>query len=118
MHQYTSKVYDIGSQDEAGGAGKSPLRSSHRKPLQPLKRRDARQRSNRIMQEIGNIKPHPTVQEVDADLKELPDATIARLAANFDSRAPGYHKWEVLEVSERRAMRAANEQARRQRLAR
>jgi hypothetical protein len=65
------------------------------------------------MQDIGNIRHHPTIQEVDAELRGLSDRAVADYARDADLAQIGAHRWEVLPVEQRRAQRAENELARR-----
>lgn len=56
----------------------------------------------------------PTIQEIDADLRELSDTALDRLAASFTAPADSRLHFDAWPDEARRALRAGNEQARRQ----
>ncbi|HEY3228202.1 MAG TPA: hypothetical protein VGJ87_03220 [Roseiflexaceae bacterium] len=70
------------------------------------------------MRDIGNIRYHPTIQEVDRDLRDVTESTLERYARDLDMAQIRAHRWEVLPDDQRRAMRAENELARRKNEAR
>jgi hypothetical protein len=71
--------------------------------------------STRTEQRQYHYSIEPTIQEVDKDMRDLSDAQIERLAARSDLSALGSRPWENWTTEERRAVRASNEHARRQR---
>jgi hypothetical protein len=57
---------------------------------------------------------HPTPAELDADLADMTDAQVQRYARDLDTAQFQNRTWEVLPVEQRKAIRAANELAKRQ----
>jgi hypothetical protein len=65
------------------------------------------------VQSIGGYQIEPTIQQVDAEVRDCSHSLLERWATAFDPSQIGAKSWEVLDLQQRRAMRAQNELARR-----
>jgi hypothetical protein len=59
--------------------------------------------------------PGPSIEDIDRDLRDVSDATLARYVRDLDWAQIGSKHWEALPLEQRKAMRANNELAKRQR---
>jgi multidrug efflux pump subunit AcrA (membrane-fusion protein) len=71
-------------------------------------------RDHNIQPRESAFDPGPTIQDIDRDLADVLIATLERHAAALDTSQIQNKPWEALPLAQRKAMRAANELAKRQ----
>lgn len=75
------------------------------------------QRGTNPMEIPRNYEPHPTMEEVDRELREVTDDAVEGHVSVLNRQLTTGTRWEYLPLAQRRALRAENELYRRQRLA-